>query len=78
MNETLYELRRRQAETFVISNNPQVLDEARIGVRIPDLPEELSPMVEILVGQLLSLHLAIHRGIDPDEPRGLSKVTLTL
>jgi glucosamine--fructose-6-phosphate aminotransferase (isomerizing) len=42
------------------------------------IPEELSPLLEILPLQQLSLQLAIARGEDPDNPRGLSKVTQTL
>ncbi len=43
-----------------------------------DVPEELSPLLEILPFQHLSLHLALAKGADPDAPRGLRKVTETL
>ena len=42
------------------------------------LPEALSPLAAVLPGQLLALHLSLARGLDPDRPRGLSKVTRTL
>jgi glucosamine--fructose-6-phosphate aminotransferase (isomerizing) len=42
------------------------------------VPEPLSPLVAIVPGQLLALHLAAARGYDPDRPRGLNKVTKTL
>jgi len=42
------------------------------------MPEEFAPMVSVVAGQLLALHMSIHKGIDPDEPRGVSKITLTL
>jgi glucosamine--fructose-6-phosphate aminotransferase (isomerizing) len=42
------------------------------------IPEELSPMLEILPLQQLALQLAIARGGDPDKPRSLYKVTETL
>jgi glucosamine--fructose-6-phosphate aminotransferase (isomerizing) len=37
----------------------------------------LSPLVDILPAQLLAFHLARARGLDPDNPRGLTKVTIT-
>jgi len=40
-------------------------------------PEWLSPITAIVPGQLLALHLALARGLDPDVPRGLQKITLT-
>lgn len=39
--------------------------------------ELLSPVVDILPAQLLAYHLTVARGLDPDNPRGLSKVTVT-
>jgi glucosamine--fructose-6-phosphate aminotransferase (isomerizing) len=40
-------------------------------------PEELSPILTILPLQQLALYLARERGVDPDQPRGLEKVTET-
>jgi glutamine---fructose-6-phosphate transaminase (isomerizing) len=42
------------------------------------LPEQLHPILEILPLQRLAWRLALDRGVDPDRPRGLSKVTQTL
>ena len=39
--------------------------------------EQLLPILEILPLQRLAWRLALDRGIDPDRPRGLSKVTQT-
>jgi glucosamine--fructose-6-phosphate aminotransferase (isomerizing) len=39
--------------------------------------EWLSPLVDILPAQLLAYHLCCARGLDPDRPRGLTKVTIT-
>jgi glucosamine--fructose-6-phosphate aminotransferase (isomerizing) len=35
------------------------------------------PIVSIVPGQLLALHLARAKGHDPDSPRHIRKVTLT-
>jgi glutamine---fructose-6-phosphate transaminase (isomerizing) len=41
------------------------------------LPEHLLPTLEILPLQRLAWRVALERGLDPDRPRGLSKVTQT-
>ncbi len=43
----------------------------------PQLPEWRAPIGLIAPGQLLAEALARRLGIDPDSPRGLSKVTQT-
>jgi glutamine---fructose-6-phosphate transaminase (isomerizing) len=49
-----------------------------VGLTLPDLgPEALSPILAILPMQQFAFHLARQRGLDPDEPRGLQKVTET-
>ena len=53
-------------------------DELRPSLRMPRVPEWLSPAVAIVPGQLWAVALARARGLDPDAPRGLSKVTRTL
>jgi glutamine---fructose-6-phosphate transaminase (isomerizing) len=44
---------------------------------LPPVDEALSPILQILPLQLVALRLALARGVDPDLPRRLSKVTLT-
>jgi glutamine---fructose-6-phosphate transaminase (isomerizing) len=69
----------RGAELIVISDNGQMLAEARIPLALPaGVPEWLSPIVAIVPGQLFAMHLAHSRGYDPDRPRALLKVTETL
>ncbi len=43
----------------------------------PRVPELLAPLVSILPGQLLAFHAARARGLDPDRPRGIRKITET-
>ena len=40
-------------------------------------PDHLAPIVSIVPAQLFACHLTIARGLDPDAPRHISKVTLT-
>ena len=49
----------------------------RVTATGPRLPEWLAPLGLIVPGQLLTEALARRRGIDPDSPRGLSKITQT-
>ncbi len=43
----------------------------------PGMPEWVTPMVAVVPGQIWAVALARTRGLDPDQPRGLSKVTET-
>lgn len=72
------ELRERGAELLVISDVPQALDLATMALPLAAaMPEWLSPIAAIVPGQMLALHLALAKGLDPDAPRGLRKVTRT-
>ena len=72
-------LAERHAELVAISDDAGVLSRARVGLRLPTgIPEWLSPLAAVLPGQLFAVALARTRGLDPDRPRGLSKVTETL
>ena len=47
-------------------------------LRLPGgVPDWLMPMVSIVPAQLVAYHLARARGLDPDSPRHIRKVTLT-
>ena len=48
------------------------------GLALPaGIPPWLAPMVDILPAQLYAYHLTVARGLDPDHPRSISKVTET-
>ena len=73
------ELQARGAELIVVSDNQELLDSATTPMPLPEgLPEWLSPIVAVVPGQLFALHLTLVKGHDPDQPRGLHKVTSTL
>lgn len=46
-------------------------------IEVPATAEEVAPILEVLPLQRLALALALARGVDPDQPRGLAKVTRT-
>lgn len=72
------EMREKGASPLIISDDEQALSRADSPLRLPEAaPEWLSPLVTIVPGQFFAFHLAAALGLDPDEPRGLSKVTST-
>lgn len=78
MRQVQQRLRDTGADVFCVGSPSAVALMGR-GVALPDgVPEELLPLLEIIPLQQLALHLALERGVDPDVPRGLSKVTETL
>ena len=72
MGEVGEKLRARGARTIVLSESP----DADLPLAAPGT-ELLSPILDILPAQLLAYHLTVLRGLDPDNPRGLTKVTVT-
>lgn len=71
-------LQERNAEIMAISDDAETLAMAHVPVALPSgVPEWLSPIPAIVPGQLLAMHLAHLRHYDPDQPRGLQKVTET-
>jgi glucosamine--fructose-6-phosphate aminotransferase (isomerizing) len=79
MLDLAIDLNRREAELLVISESEQALSLARTALPIyPGVPEWLTALITIIPGQLFALHLALTKGLNPDIPRGLQKVTLTL
>jgi glucosamine--fructose-6-phosphate aminotransferase (isomerizing) len=70
--------RERQAPLVAITDRPELLDAADVGLPLPaNVPEWLSPLVAAIPGQLWALGLSLARGAQPDAPPGLSKVTHT-
>jgi glucosamine--fructose-6-phosphate aminotransferase (isomerizing) len=54
------------------------LEQAHLALPLPQgVPEYLSPLVTVIAGQLFSLTLAEAKGLNPDNPEGLRKVTET-
>jgi glucosamine 6-phosphate synthetase-like amidotransferase/phosphosugar isomerase protein len=69
----------RYARSVAVSNRPEALETARYGISLPlDMPEWISPIPAIIAAQLFTYHLGTIKGLDTDQPRGLSKVTKTV
>jgi glucosamine--fructose-6-phosphate aminotransferase (isomerizing) len=65
------------ARPIVISDRPALLARGAAALRLPIVPEWLSPVTAAVAAQQLALAAAEARGLDPDRPRGLSKITRT-
>lgn len=71
-------LRQRGADLLVISDASEALALAALPLPLATpLPEWVSPLAAIVPGQALALRLTLAKGLDPDAPRGLRKVTRT-
>ncbi len=78
MLELAMELEQRDAEILIISNDLSLLEIGAVAFELPtEMPEPLSPMVAVVIGQLLAYHVALYKGLDPDHPPGRQKVTRT-
>ncbi len=79
MLEMLGRLRGDQlAELVVISDDKRALSLAQSPIQLPDgMPEWLTPIVSIIPAQLFTYHLTRAKGLDPEKPRTIGKVTET-
>ena len=74
LEQFVRELNVRGAEVIAISDVPKILELARIPLPLrATAPEWASPIVSIVAGQFLAMHLANVRDYDVDRPRGLPK-----
>jgi glucosamine--fructose-6-phosphate aminotransferase (isomerizing) len=79
MKELLSKLTSLGAETVVISSEDAVLKSATRALRISErMSEMLSPIPYIIPAQLFAALLAEAKGLSPDRPRSLAKVTRTV
>jgi glutamine---fructose-6-phosphate transaminase (isomerizing) len=76
--DLLHVLHERGAELVIASALEEALELAHTRIALPKgMPEWVSPMVLVVPGQLMAYGLAVAKGLDPDNPRELSKVTIT-
>jgi glucosamine--fructose-6-phosphate aminotransferase (isomerizing) len=66
------------AQLAIVSDVPAVLASATWPVAVAPPPAEwLAPIATIVAGQLHAMALTVARGLDPDAPRNIHKVTRT-
>lgn len=76
MREVVAAVRDRGADVLAVGSAAGEMP-ASARIEVPATAEEVAPILEVLPLQRLALELALARGGDPDQPRGLSKVTRT-
>ena len=78
MGALVENLRERGAELVVVSDEMAMLGKASASFHVPESPhEESSPILCAIPIQLLAENLARLKRLNPDSPRGLTKVTET-
>ena len=75
--EVAADLRERGAQTVGLGGDQAFCDSCSLVVPGPDLPETVAALATVVPAQLIVETLARRLGLDPDSPRGLSKVTQT-
>ncbi|HWP43378.1 MAG TPA: SIS domain-containing protein [Blastocatellia bacterium] len=79
MKDLLARLNKLGAETIVISSERAAIRSATRAMEIPErISEMLSPIPYIIPAQLFAALLARAKGLSPDSPRSLAKVTRTV
>ena len=71
-------LRAVSADLCVLSSSEALRQDATTAVTLPGGHPVTQAFVMVVAGQLLALHLATAKGLDPDAPRNLKKVTKTM
>jgi glutamine---fructose-6-phosphate transaminase (isomerizing) len=79
VKELLERLKELRAETLVITADEEAANSSSRAIVMPgEIDEFIAPIPYIIPGQLFAALLAEAKGLDPDAPRSLSKVTRTL
>jgi len=77
--ELIEKLKSLGADCLVITDEPEMAALAPVSFCLPETTDELlSPIPLIVPAQMFAALLSEAKGLDPDEPRSLSKVTKTI
>jgi glucosamine--fructose-6-phosphate aminotransferase (isomerizing) len=78
MMELATALQGRHPDVIAFAHNLDFLAGSETAIRIPGtVPEWLSPLVYVIAGQFFAYWLCLNKNLDPDHPRGLTKITKT-
>jgi glucosamine--fructose-6-phosphate aminotransferase (isomerizing) len=76
--EMTEKLKSAGAEIIMVSNNAEMLGLGDCALTIPDTRNDvISPFYNVTLAQMFACRLSLAKGLNPDAPRGLNKVTIT-
>jgi glucosamine--fructose-6-phosphate aminotransferase (isomerizing) len=75
MLSNIEEARSRGADVIAIATkgDTQVKEKAAQVIYVPEVPEDLSPLINVIPLQMLAYQIAVFLGCDVDQPRNLAK-----
>ena len=78
MVQLMRDMKAQGANIIAIANegDVEVAALANVTVTVPELPESILPIAEVVPLQMLSYFMAINNGIDVDHPRNLTKAVV--
>lgn len=78
MSRLAVRLKRLGLDVIALTDQQKLMKDATMAIPLRcNVPEWLHPLVTVVPGQLLALQLTQLKGLSPDHPRRLSKVTKT-
>jgi len=76
--EMVNKLKAAEADILIVSNNQELMKLGDSSIEIPkNCSEYVSPLLNVVVAQMFAGSLSVLKGLNPDSPRGLNKVTIT-
>jgi glucosamine--fructose-6-phosphate aminotransferase (isomerizing) len=79
MREMISLLKEAQADVLIVSDNKELCMTGDCHIIVPDAGSDfISPFVNSVVAQMFACELARIKGLNPDAPRMLHKVTITV
>ncbi len=69
----IQEVTARSGRVIAIEGDEDIKHLVEHTIQIPQAPELLLPLLEVVPLQLLAYHIAVSRGCDVDQPRNLAK-----
>ena len=76
--DLLKRLKELHADSLSITNDKAIAELSTQSLMLPDIDESLTPIPFVVPAQMFAAYLSEAKGLDPDAPRSLTKVTKTI